>query len=85
MNYNICIDFGTCNTVISYFQDNNLLQIIDDYSGDVLIPTTLFFIKENLVNKINLSDIEYGIDYYIGYNANEHFFSNKRIFNLITH
>ena len=43
MNYNICIDFGTCNSVVSYVEDNVLKQISDDMTGDVLIPSTLYF------------------------------------------
>ena len=43
MDLNICIDFGTCNTVISYFDntDNKLKQITDDYDGNILISTIM--------------------------------------------
>jgi molecular chaperone DnaK len=39
----IAIDFGTCNSVISYFFNNNIHHIIDETSGDVLIPSKLSF------------------------------------------
>jgi len=47
----LAIDFGTCNLVISLTQNsdasiNSIQHILDDFSGDVLIPTTTFFIKK---------------------------------------
>lgn len=79
MNYNICIDFGTCNTVISYIQDNILKQIQDDLTGDVLIPTTIYFISKNIKINTKISDLEPEIDYYIGNVCEEQIKSNKDI------
>jgi molecular chaperone DnaK (HSP70) len=66
MNYNICIDFGTCNSVISYIEDGILKQIQDDITGDILIPTTIYFINSEI--KINKKFIEFepDLDYLIG-------------------
>lgn len=76
-NYNICIDFGTCNSVISYLEDNILKQIHDDINGDVLIPTTIYFVSEKInVTKI-FGELEPDNDYYIGSTANDLVNSNK--------
>ena len=80
MSYShICIDFGTCNTVISYY-DNELekiLQINNDFDGNILIPTTIYFNTETLINdniikkiKKKIDELEYSIDYNIGNNVN---------------
>ena len=45
---NLSIDFGTCNTVITYKSNNNILHILDEISGDVLIPSIILFIKEEI-------------------------------------
>lgn len=72
MNNNyICIDFGTCNSVITFInnkseEENIQQQIYDEYSGDVLIPSTIYI--NNL--KKNVNEYEYEIDYVIGNNAN---------------
>ena len=66
MNYNICIDFGTCNTVISYVEDNMLKQIHDDITGDILVPSTLYFISSNIKNNTKISELEPDINYLIG-------------------
>lgn len=79
MNYNICIDFGTCNTVISYIQDNVLKQIQDDLTCDVLIPTTIYFVSKNIKINTNISDLEPDIDYYTGNVSEEKIKSNKDI------
>lgn len=70
-NNHICIDFGTCNTVITYInnkseEENVQQQIYDEYTGDVLIPSTIYI---NNLRK-NINDYEYEIDYVIGNNAN---------------
>ena len=75
-NY-ICIDFGTCNTVISYIQDNNICQITDDITGNVLIPTTLYFLSENINEDIIFENLEPELHYIIGTGANELFYTNK--------
>jgi len=77
MNYNICIDFGTCNSVVSYVEDNILKQIQDDMTGDVLIPSTIYFISSNIKSNTKISDLEPGIDYLIGNVASEQANSNK--------
>ncbi len=64
---NICVDFGTCNTVISYTDENNNIQhILNNETGDVLIPTCLYFLNtENVTD----SKFVYETDYIIGTNA----------------
>jgi len=66
MNYNICIDFGTCNSVISYVEDGILKQIQDDMNGDVLIPSTIYFTQSNIRIGTKISDLNCGVDYLIG-------------------
>ena len=93
MNY-ICIDFGTCNTVISYIEDNILKQIYDDCIGDVLIPTTIYFDSDKFNNEIIIKDIMPFVDYYIGGTAVElvnstkkwenYFFQFKRFLGITT-
>jgi molecular chaperone DnaK (HSP70) len=77
MNYNICIDFGTCNSVISYVEDNMLKQIQDDMSGDMLIPSTLYFISSNIKKNTKISELEPDIDYLIANVATEQANINK--------
>jgi molecular chaperone DnaK (HSP70) len=79
MNYNICIDFGTCNTVISYSQDNSILQITDEITGNILIPTTIYFISESLTLETTSDNLCYYINYLIGSAANELYNSDKNI------
>lgn len=69
MNY-ICIDFGTCNTVISYFHDNKILQLCDDTFGDCFIPSTIYFIPENIIDVTKIDELEYEKHYLIGHSAN---------------
>ncbi len=76
-NYNICIDFGTCNSVVSYYLDNNILQLEDELTGDVLIPTTIYFISEKITSNLKISDLVYTEHYLIGSSANELFNINK--------
>lgn len=80
-NYNITIDFGTCNSVVSYIHDNTIKQINDDISADVLIPTTIYFISENLTPNIKLNDLVPEQDYYIGSASNDMVESNKDLEN----
>lgn len=75
MNYNICIDFGTCNSVISYIENDVLKQIQDDITGDILIPTTIYFINSEPNKKF--IDFEPNINYFIGNASNELVNSNK--------
>jgi len=77
LDYNICIDFGTCNTVVSYIEDSNLKQIQDDITGDILIPTTIYFIKENITINKNFQNFEPDLDYIIGNGAWDLVNSNK--------
>ena len=63
---NICIDFGTCNSVISYFGDNsnnsnsnNNKFVYNSANGDVLIPTTLYFIKQEIKPNMAFEDFIY--------------------------
>jgi molecular chaperone DnaK (HSP70) len=81
---NISIDFGTCNTVISYINyapitsSMQINHIIDNITGDVLIPTTLYFDYDNIVNEDGLgsgsiSNLVNNKHYYIGSVANEQY------------
>lgn len=79
MNYNICIDFGTCNSVISYVDDNVLKQISDDMTGDVLIPSTLYFISSNVKINTRITELEPEIDYLIGSVATTQANSNRNL------
>ena len=65
-NHNICIDFGTSNTVVSYSLDINILQLHDEISGDVLIPTVIYFIPEKITSNLKVSDLVYSEHYLIG-------------------
>lgn len=76
-NFNFCIDFGTCNTVISYIEDENILQIQDDISKDVLLPTTIYFVNEEINSETSISDLKPSIHYFIGSSANDLFQSEK--------
>lgn len=80
INSNICIDFGTSNTVLSYILPNSdkIEQILNDTTGDSLIPTTIFFIPENITIETKIDNLVYGVDYYIGSTANELFNSYKK-------
>ena len=81
----ISIDFGTCNSVISIIDDNkyiNCIQhIFDDFSGDILIPTTIYFynneITEDITENITSSNLEFNKHYVIGHSANEAINQNK--------
>ena len=75
-NHNICIDFGTCNSVISLIQNSNtsvnsIQHILDDFSGDVLIPTTIYFYKDAIDENLSINDFIYTKHYIIGHGANE--------------
>ena len=77
MNYNICIDFGTCNTVISYIEDGILKQIQEDITGDILIPTTIYFINSEIVINKKFIDLEPELDYLVGSASTVSVNSNK--------
>ncbi len=76
-NYNICIDFGTCNSVVSYYLDNNILHLEDELTGDVLIPTTIYFLSDKITSNLKVSDLVYTEHYLIGSSANELYTLNK--------
>ena len=73
----LAIDFGTCNSVISLIQNssansvNSIQHILDDFSGDVLIPTTIYFYKDEIDENLSINDFVYTKHYIIGYGANE--------------
>lgn len=71
--FNICIDFGTCNSVISFIENGVLKQLQDDTTGDILIPTTIYFINKEK----KIIDLEPFIDYQIGTTANDLVNTNK--------
>ena len=55
---NLSIDYGTCNTVIGYESDGKLLHVLDEVSGDVLIPSTILFIKDEIDANLNASQLQ---------------------------
>lgn len=72
----LAIDFGTCNSVISLIQNSNssvnsIQHILDDFSGDVLIPTTIYFYKDAIDENLSINDFIYAKHYIIGHGANE--------------
>jgi len=75
----LAIDFGTCNTVISYIQNNINNYILDETTGDNLIPSKLFifdnFSNNSLIPKENYS---------IGHSSNSliSFFQFKRFLGI---
>ena len=77
MNYNICIDFGTCNSVVSYVEDGILKQIQDEMNGDVLIQSTIYFIQSNIKIGTKISNLKFGDDYLIGNVATSQANTNK--------
>jgi molecular chaperone DnaK len=64
----ISIDFGTSNSVISYLENDTLKNITDDNSN-VLIPSTIYFMEEEITD----SNLEYKKHYFIGNSANEYY------------
>jgi molecular chaperone DnaK (HSP70) len=76
MVINIAIDFGTCNTVISYLNSDCIINHIhDNIAATILIPSTLYFnfdeINEDI--NVNVNKFELGKHYYIGTVANEQY------------
>ena len=69
MNFYLSIDFGTCNTVISYFnkENNKIEQIMD--CNNILIPTTIYFTINDLIENIN--NFEFNKNYFIGKTADD--------------
>ena len=77
MDLNICIDFGTCNSVVSYLEDGVLKQLQDDVTSDSLIPTTIYFIHEQMRINKKFVDLEPELDYLIGQASVDLVGSNK--------
>jgi molecular chaperone DnaK (HSP70) len=74
MNHYFSCDFGTSNTVVSYLNGDGVIDyIFDEMSGDILIPTTIYFIEENINENCLLSELEFNKHYVIGNNANENY------------
>lgn len=69
---NICIDFGTSNTVISYIEDGIIKQIDDDFTGQSLIPSSIYLNNSIFTEKKELKNLIPNKDYLIGNNANEY-------------
>ena len=63
---NLSIDYGTCNTVIGYESDGKLLHVLDEVSGDVLIPSTILFIKDEIDANLNASQLQINKHFVIG-------------------
>ena len=73
----LCIDFGTCNTVISYFE-NNKINYIYNIDGNILFPSTIFFITENITENLNCDDFIYDKHFVIGTSANNYLLTTKQ-------
>ena len=74
MNHYFSCDFGTSNTVVSYLNGDGIIDyIFDELSGDILIPTTIYFIEENINENCLLNELEFNKHYVIGNNANENY------------
>jgi molecular chaperone DnaK (HSP70) len=68
---NFSIDFGTCNTVISYKSNDKIFHIMDEISGDVLIPSTILFIKDNIEPNTKVSEMTINKHFLIGSGATD--------------
>ena len=75
-NLYVSIDFGTCHTVISYIDnvDFKINHILDNITGDVLIPTTIYF---DIQDEKMVHELEYNKDFFIGNDANEMYNQKK--------
>lgn len=74
MNYNFSCDFGTSNTVISYLNNSDNIEYInDDITGDILIPSTIYFLNEEINEDLQYEDLEFKKHYIIGNSANENY------------
>lgn len=72
---NICIDFGTSNTVVSYIKDNNIKQLQDIVTGNSLISTCIYLNDSVFENNKKTCDFIPFVDYVIGNDAKQ--LSNK--------
>ncbi len=75
--HNFCIDFGTCNTVVSYSDGEKILHFEDEITQDVLLPTTIYFIEQEIKHDIDISSFLPSVHYMIGSSANDLFSSEK--------
>jgi molecular chaperone DnaK (HSP70) len=74
MEYNFSIDFGTSNTVISYLNESSNIEYINDINtGNILIPSTIYFLKDTVNENNKISDLKYKENYEIGYSANDNY------------
>jgi molecular chaperone HscA len=67
---NICIDFGTSNTVISYMDNDIIKQICNDYNGSNLIPSSIYFNSSIFLEHKKINNLIPFDDYLIGTIAN---------------
>ncbi len=80
LEYNFCIDFGTCNSVISYSDGEKIMQFQDEITNDVLLPTTIYFIENEIKKGIDICDLKPFVHYMIGSSANDLLSSEKNNF-----
>ena len=74
MEYHFSIDFGTSNTVISYLNEASNIQYINDKNtGEILIPSTIYFFKDTINENNKITDLKYKENYEIGYSANDNY------------
>ena len=73
MHYFSC-DYGTSNTVVSYLNDSlNIEYIHDEITSDVLIPTSIYFLNENIEENMTVDKLEFNKHYVIGNSAKENY------------
>jgi len=79
---NLCIDFGTSNSVVSYMFDNDFQckQILDNISNNELIPSIIYFVEDELIrsNNISVNNMIPNVHYYIGTCAKEVYTQEKK-------
>lgn len=74
MNYNFSCDFGTSNTVISYLNNSSNIEYInDEITGDILIPSTIYFLNDEINEDLQYEDLEFNKHYMIGNSAKENY------------
>jgi molecular chaperone DnaK (HSP70) len=66
---NFSIDFGTCNTVITYKSNDIMYHILDEITGDVLIPSVILFLKDDINPEMKIEDLQINKHYIIGNGA----------------
>jgi hypothetical protein len=74
MNYNTLINDSDG---IFYTMDDNIFQLSDEISGDVLIPTIIYFVSDKINSNTKVSELTYLEHYFIGSVGNDLYLTNK--------